>query len=180
MTTARTDISSVRSASAPSPAPAVVGAPEPRLKIRPALLSDVDAIVSVLVESSEAGFTLPRTPAEVEYHLGGFVVALRAGTVIGCAALETINPALAEVRSVAVSNAAGGGGVGKAMLTWLIDEARALEFDTLCLLTRAPGFFARCGFIEVEPDELPRGYVDRAIRARGRSMEGRVAMMLSL
>jgi len=176
VTTARTDIPSVR----PENPPAVVGAPEPKLRIRPALLSDVDAIVAVLVESSDAGFTLPRTPAEVEYHLGGFVVAVQAGAVVGCASLDTINPSLAEVRSVAVSKAAGGSGVGKAMLTWLIDEARALEFDTLCLLTRAPGFFARCGFVDVEPENLPRVYVDRAIRARGRSMEGRVGMMLSL
>ncbi|MEM9065677.1 MAG: GNAT family N-acetyltransferase [Planctomycetota bacterium] len=175
MTAARPHISP-----SPTPTQVMAEAPPQVLTIRPALLADVTEVVRVLNESAEGGFTLPRTSSEVEFHLGGFVVATLDDRVEGCAALETINPTLAEVRSVAVGRAAAGTGVGRAMMTWLVDEARALEFEMLCLLTRVPGFFARFGFIDVEPLELPGVYMDRAIRARGRSLDGRVGMILTL
>jgi amino-acid N-acetyltransferase len=62
---------------------------------------------------------------------------------------------LVEVRSLAVDEGAQGLGIGRWLMDALIEEAERREIPTLFALTRAVGFFERCGFTVVEKDMFP-------------------------
>jgi N-acetylglutamate synthase-like GNAT family acetyltransferase len=73
--------------------------------------------------------------------VGGCVLALREGEFI-CDGIATA-PALR------------GGGLGKELLELLIEEVRSRGGDTVYLVARAPGFFAKQGFDVIERKEAP-------------------------
>jgi amino-acid N-acetyltransferase len=85
----------------------------------------------------------------------GFVVAHRAGRLVGCAGLEAYG-AYGLLRSVAVDTALRGTGLGVA-LTWdRIIEARRRGLRSLWLLTTtAAAFFPRLGFQRVDRVDAP-------------------------
>ena len=61
----------------------------------------------------------------------------------------------AEIRSVAVAEDAGRGGVGTLLVQACIDEAKVLGLKRLFCLTYKPDFFGRFGFHIVDKAELP-------------------------
>ena len=73
--------------------------------------------------------------------IGGFVLAKRQGEFI-CDGIA-IDP---EYRMF---------GYGKVLLDKGIEEAKALGGERMFLVARAPGFFARSGFVSVEREEAP-------------------------
>ena len=95
-----------------------------------------------------------------------FVVAERAGEVVGCGAVHVLWEDLAEIRTLAVASSGLGMGIGSRLLDALMTRARDLGVQRLFCLTFETEFFARHGFepIEgqaVEPDvylELLRSY----------------------
>jgi amino-acid N-acetyltransferase len=95
-----------------------------------------------------------------------FWVAELAGTVIGCGALHVLWSDLGEIRTVAVDPAVRGSGVGRQVVSHLINVARELELARIFVLTFEVGFFGRHGFTEIEGtpvtaevyDEMRRSY----------------------
>lgn len=79
-----------------------------------------------------------------------FVVAERAGEVIGCGAVHVLWEDLAEIRTLAVSSAALGHGVGTHILNRLVERARELGVQRLFCLTFETTFFERHGFAPIE------------------------------
>lgn len=152
----------------------------PVVEVRSGEPGDELGVFRLLEETTAAGYTLPRTMEEIHDTVSTFTVALENGVVLSCAALDVVTPEIGEVRSVAVSEAAGGRGLGRAAVRALIERARALELDRLCLLTKVPGFFTRCGFVEIEPSEMPADFSEMALAVRGRTTEGRIPMMRDL
>ena len=119
--------------------------------LRQATLSDWPAVASVL-----AANRLPLDGARE--HLPAYLVAARDGEVVGCAGAE-IYDALVLVRSVAVAPGLQGQGIGKMLVSGLLQQARRRRVAALYLLTNtAPEYFARFGFrrepIEQAPDAL--------------------------
>ncbi|MCW2615981.1 MAG: family N-acetyltransferase [Frankiales bacterium] len=70
--------------------------------------------------------------------------------VVGCGALHVLWEDLAEVRTLAVSPDAQGKGVGAALLTRLVENARELGVRRLFCLTFETEFFGRHGFVTAE------------------------------
>jgi amino-acid N-acetyltransferase len=100
---------------------------------------------------------LPRTMGEVYENLRDFYVARAPdGSFLGCVALHLMWSDLAEVKSLAVAEAAQGGGIGSALVRACIDEARSLELERVFALTYRPGFFERLGFEIADVMTLPR------------------------
>ncbi|HMV49806.1 MAG TPA: GNAT family N-acetyltransferase [Blastocatellia bacterium] len=97
----------------------------------------------------------------VAEHFGEFLLALEDGRVAGCVGQERYGN-VALLRSLAVSPDAQRGGLGRALTTQLLAEARAAGVREIVLLTTtARDFFARhFGFIETE-----RGQFDDAFTA---------------
>ncbi len=124
--------------------------------IRPATVRDAPEIARIVNSYAECGKMLPRPLAAIYQFLREFVVAELDGQVVGCAALSIFWGDLAEVRSLAVSNAYRGRGIGSRLVRHVLRDARALGIPRVFALTYEVAFFERLGFQRIQRDELPR------------------------
>jgi argininosuccinate lyase/amino-acid N-acetyltransferase len=125
------------------------------MSVRPAKMSDVAPINEIVNYWSSQGETLPRTESNITHDIQNFVIAEIEKRVVGCASLYIYETGLAEIRSVGVSTDAQGCGQGKAMVQYLLEQARRLELDKVIVLTRVPKFFHKLGFEPTNKDKLP-------------------------
>ena len=142
-------------ASLPRPAEAPTGLSIGPVALRPAGAADVAAIAELVRRHARIGNVLPRGEDNIRETLADWVVAERGGTVVACGSLWIYGPHLAEVRSLIVSEAAQGGGVGGRLVSALEAEARRRGIDKLFTLTRAVGFFERQDFAITDKDRFP-------------------------
>ncbi|MCC6285289.1 MAG: GNAT family N-acetyltransferase [Phycisphaerales bacterium] len=147
------------------------------IAVRTARPGDEHAVCRLVNAWADEGLTLRRTPAEVVVRIGEFVLCEQGGFAIGTGALAVFSPALAEIRSVAVDPTVKAKGVGRAVMTFLVDAAKTLELDEIVLLTKVPGFFAKFGFREISAAQLPPSFLEEAIIGRGRKLVGRTIMI---
>jgi N-acetylglutamate synthase-like GNAT family acetyltransferase len=83
----------------------------------------------------------PSAPSEPGRLVGGCVLAKREGEYI--------------CDGIAVASEYRKGGLGKRLLDLLLGEAKARGAGQVFLVARAPGFFAKSGFIPIARDEAP-------------------------
>jgi putative acetyltransferase len=93
-------------------------------------------------------------PDEVAPGHGAFLVARRTGRPVGCGAVRRIEAGIGEVKRMYVSPEARSGGVGRAVLTALENETRALGLVRLVLETgirqpEAIALYERAGFSRI-------------------------------
>ena len=118
------------------------------MEIRPARPSDLPAVLELV---AQAGLPLDG----IAGHIGGFLVAAREGEVVACAGMEVYG-SCGLLRSVVVRPDRRGRGLGRALVSALIDRARARGLTHLYLLTTtAAGYFARMGFRPLDRDRVP-------------------------
>src|SRR5690349_16963225 len=109
-----------------------------------ASLTDAQAIHDTINLFAQRGDMLPRTMGEVYENLRDFYVARGSangdekGEFLGCVALHFLWSDLAEVKSLAVAEAAQGRGVGSHLVSACIDEARAVDLELIFALTYRP------------------------------------------
>lgn len=125
------------------------------MNVRSARIPDVKTICSLINYYAEHDKMLFRPLAEVYENLQTFLVAEKDHNVIGCCALEVIWSDLAEVKSLAVGPDCRGMGVGTALVSAAIEQARQLGVPKVFALTLEPKFFERAGFRIVKKEELP-------------------------
>ena len=98
------------------------------VSLRAAVAADAPALHALIAAHVEEGRLLPRTLDELTVHAPRFVVATKPGdggeTIVGCAELAPLSPAVAEVRSLVVSKDARRMGLGERMV-----EALAAYLD---------------------------------------------------
>ena len=123
--------------------------------IRKAKISDAKAISALINCYAEHDKMLFRSLADIYENLQTFVVAEEDGAIIGCCALEVIWSDLAEIKSLAVSSARMGRGVGRQLVTGAILQAQELGIQRVFALTLEPKFFAKLGFAVAGMDTLP-------------------------
>ena len=116
------------------------------VKLRQASPEDVDAIHRLIASHVASDHLLPRTLDEIETRIGRFIVGDAAGVVVACAELAPLSPAVAEVRSLVVSEHARGMGVGRLILDALVRHAVSNGHQRLCAFTHGPAYFIRLGF----------------------------------
>lgn len=124
--------------------------------VRKAKAADGPPIQRLLAHFAARGELLPRTLNEVYRNLRDFFVCAVDGEVVGVCALSLYWEDLAEVRSLAVHEAYGGKGLGKALVTACLDEATGLGVRRVFALTYRPGFFEQLGFRTLDKRELPQ------------------------
>lgn len=121
---------------------------------RKATFKDVEAIHKIVNDYALQGVMLSRARNTIYETLREYILAEQDGEVVGLGALHLVWDELAEVRSLAVVPSCVKGGVGREIVTRLLEEARQLGVKTVFALTYQPGFFAKLGFEEVAKETL--------------------------
>jgi amino-acid N-acetyltransferase len=125
------------------------------MKVRNAKIADAKMICALINYYAEHDKMLFRSLAEIYENLQTFFVAEEDGRTIGCCALEVVWSDLAEIKSLAIEAGRRGQGVGTALVTAALDQARYLGVPRVFALTLEPGFFERIGFTVVRKEDLP-------------------------
>ena len=149
--------------------------------VRPARLSDVPDLESLIAPFVAAGDLLPRSRYDLCRHVKEYHVALTPdGRIIGCVALKVYSLELAELAALAVDAAWQSRGVGRALCDAVLDDARALGLDEVFALTRKPLFFARLGFEPAAREHFPLKVWADCTRCSRRDACDEVAVTLRL
>ena len=150
------------------------------MSIRPATVYDVPRVSEIINSHAELGRMLFKSYAQLYESLRDFAVYEADGKVLGCTALAIIWADLAEVRSLAVDEAARGQGIGRKLTEWCIDEARRLQIRRLMSLTYEQAFFEKLGFEVVNKDTLPLKVWSDCVRCPKRDGCDEIAMVRTL
>lgn len=124
--------------------------------IRKARIPDVKVIHKLLLSYAQQGLMLSRSLVDMYECLRDFYIQEQDGEVVGAVALHICWEDLAEIRSLAVSQAHERRGVGRQLVQACLEEARALGIKQVFALTYQPGFFEKMGFDYIEKSELPQ------------------------
>src|SRR5262249_26047250 len=100
--------------------------------LRSADYGDAAAIRALVMDQLSEGHLLPRQSEDIQAHIDRFVVAAAGSRVVACAELAPLSPAVAEVRSLVVSERARKLGLGQAMVHELSKRAIAGGFEKMC------------------------------------------------
>lgn len=99
---------------------------------------------------------LRRTPDVISLSIDDYVVVQHTnGALLACGALKEYSPSVAEVAAIAVSKAAHGKGLGRAIVSAVEDLARRRGTYDVFALTLQPEFFAAIGYQRVDRARYP-------------------------
>ncbi len=127
-----------------------MGPPMPPVDVRPAVPADVHAIHGLVEPYASERILLAKEWVGYYEAVQEFVVAVDDAGVIGCGALHVMWSDLAEIRTLAVDPARRRHGVGRALMTALLDRARAFGLSRVFCLTFEVDFFSSLGFRAIE------------------------------
>ena len=123
--------------------------------IRPARMSDIRSIHSLLQQYADKGLLLGRSISSLYDQLRDFVVFAPDSSIQGVCSLHISWDNLAEIRSLAVAENRQQQGIGRELVCSCLDEARSLEISRVFTLTYQGPFFRKLGFVPIEKSELP-------------------------
>jgi amino-acid N-acetyltransferase len=125
-------------------------------EVRKAKVADAREIYRLVNDQAVKGLLLPRSLSSIYEHIRDFWVYEEGGEILGCAALEVVWEDLAEIRSLAVREDRRGEGIGRALVTACLREAKDLGVKRVFSLTYAREFFLKMGFRDVDKSQLPQ------------------------
>jgi amino-acid N-acetyltransferase len=121
-----------------------------------AKLGDIPAMQTLVAEKVKDGTILNRSEDEVATNIRSYVLAKDGEKVVGYTALHIHSPRLAEIRSLIVDEAYRGQHIGKRMVEFTLEEAKALGVgEDVLVLTYLPEFFEKLGFSEINKEVIP-------------------------
>ncbi|QDU32960.1 Amino-acid acetyltransferase [Poriferisphaera corsica] len=138
----------------------------PNIQYRKAELADVPAFSKIINDCAELGLMLSQTLATLYENIRKYHVAIDTAnlnedntpptpTVVGVSGLSIIWANLGEICSLAVHPDYRGHGIGKALVTHCLDEARDLSIKKIMTLTYEQKFFESLNFTVIDRQTLP-------------------------
>lgn len=118
----------------------------PVVVLRPARTSDVHAIKDLVAPLAERRILISKESVTYFEAIQEFLIAEIDGEIVGCGALHVMWEDLAEIRTLATSDAWRGKGVGRVLVEKLLENARTLGVSRVFCLTFEVDFFVRSGF----------------------------------
>ena len=125
------------------------------IEYRKPTFSDVEGIYELVMNYANEGLMLARSRNVLYETLREMIIAVDEEKVIGVGALHVLWAELAEVRSVAVAREYRRGGIGKELVSKLMEEGRAFGVKKFFTLTYQPEFFSSLDFKKITKNELP-------------------------
>lgn len=127
------------------------------MQYRKATMADIPHIASLINGYAAQGLMLRRTLLHLYESLRDFTVAVdETGEVVAVGGLHIMWYDLAEIRSLAVKPGLVKRGVGRGLVEYLVEEARAMGLKRVFALTYQQAFFERCGFHVIDKERLPQ------------------------
>lgn len=142
--------------------------------IRPAIPADAYSIYNITRNAVQSEALRERTQASIESEIANFLVYVIDGSIIGCINVKLYDQGdSVEIGSVYVQSFYQNKGVGKRMIDYVIEQAKARGTRRLfALTTQATKFFGTvCEFQEGSYDDLP---AERAAEAKSNGRNARV------
>ena len=130
----------------------------PTFALRSARLADAEGIFALIKSHSDQ--LIPKPMGDIVASIDRFVVAEADGSIIGCAAYSILpeigaaERATVEVQSVAVTAPYRKAGVGSALVETILKRIGLFSPADALVLTFAPEFFAKLGFVEIPKSKV--------------------------
>jgi amino-acid N-acetyltransferase len=135
--------------------------------IRPMVLADVPEVLRLMQPLVEEGVLVRRTSADLEERMEDYAIYDVDGTVHGCAALHVFPDRQGEIAGVVVDETYKNLGIGKRMVSYLIERATAMKLKAVFVLTtQTSDWFSQLGFTEANVDDLPEAKAKKYDRGR--------------
>ncbi len=140
-----------------------------------ATIDDVGGILALIEPLEQAGVLVPRSREQIELEIDHFLVVVRDGTIIACAALiPYAGENVGEVACVAVHPDYRGQGRAEALLNRIERRARGQGLTHLfALTTHTPHWFLERGFTEADREQLPPSRRERFDPSRNSKVLGK-------
>jgi amino-acid N-acetyltransferase len=126
--------------------------------IRHARFGDAKAIFGIIRDHPDE--LVPRPMGDILQNIDRFLVAEVGGAVAGCVSWGILpepgsvrHPSV-EIKTLAVDPAFRGRRLGQALVKRVIEEIRPFRPEQIIVLTFAPDFFRRFGFVETPKEQL--------------------------
>lgn len=124
--------------------------------IRVANHNDIPDILRITDELVEKGILIYRSYQDIEKCISEYVLYEVDNTIHGCGALKGYSDNSAEIYSIAVDSSYSSKGVGKKIISYLVNKALKEKFNKLFLLTtQTTDWFIDRGFVEAQIEDLP-------------------------
>ena len=130
----------------------------PTFTLRPARLADAERIFVLIRSHTEQ--LVPKPMGDIVASIDRFVVAESGGEIVGCAAYSILpeigaaERATVELQSVAVIGSHRKLGIGRALVETLLQRIAVFQPADALVLTFAPGFFSKLGFVEIPKSKV--------------------------
>ena len=119
-------------------------------------LTDIPEMQALVLSEIKEGVILNRSEDEVATNIRSYVLAKEAGRLVGYTALHIHSRRLAEIRSLIVDKSYRGREIGRRLVKFAVEEAKALRVEEdVLVLTYQPRFFEKLGFSEIEKEAIP-------------------------
>lgn len=124
--------------------------------VRPARVTEADAIARLNNFFAEQHIMLRRTPEMIALAIDDYVVGVDArGRVVACGALKEYSPSLAEVAAIAIAPEVQGAGLGRRIVAEVEELARKRGILEVFALTLESKFFEALGYARVDRARYP-------------------------
>ncbi|MBL3519002.1 N-acetyltransferase [Aliarcobacter lanthieri] len=116
---------------------------------------DIPKMQELVKPEVESGKILLRTEDEMATTIRSYTIVEVDGEMAGFTATHIHSPRLAEVRSLIVKEKFRGLKLGKKLVEACVKEAEFYGIKQVLSLTYEKEFFLRCGFREIEKEDIP-------------------------
>lgn len=124
--------------------------------VRKATVADAPRIAALVQPYADRDLMLPRPLPALYEQIRDFLVVDDGDQLAACVALHVFDAELAEIKSLAVAEAAAGRGLGSALIERAMSEAAELGITQVFALVLRVGLFERLGFRVVAKEDLPQ------------------------
>ena len=130
----------------------------PTFTLRSARLADAERIFALI--RSHVDQLVPKPMGDIVASIDRFVVAEVGGEIVGCATysilpeIGAVERATVELQSVAVSAPYRRLGIGRELVGALLKRIAAFRPADALVLTFAPEFFSKLGFVEIPKSKV--------------------------
>lgn len=124
--------------------------------IRKMTHSDIPEVLRMMHPAVEDKILIPRTASDLEEKIKDYIVYEVDGTVHGCGALHKYGQQ-GEIAAIVVDEMYINAGIGKRIVSYLMEKAYAMKLKQVFLLTtQTSDWFSQLGFVQGEISDLPK------------------------